>query len=79
MLIRSLLQDFWYGWSQDIIVTIVTRLHSGQLRNQFLTGQEVFSLSQLSTPAQRATWPPIQWMPRVKQPEHEGDHSPVWC
>jgi hypothetical protein len=23
--------------------------------------------------------PPIQWIPRVKQPELEADHSLLWC
>jgi hypothetical protein len=76
MLIHIFCSDLWYGWNQDIIVTLVTRLHLGQLRNQFLTGQEVF-LSQLSTPAQRTTRPLTHWMPRVKQPELEADHSPL--
>jgi hypothetical protein len=38
---------------------------------------KIFLFSTVSTPDLGPTQPPIQWVPEVKRPEREGDHSPL--
>jgi hypothetical protein len=42
----------------------------------FRQGQEIFFCSKMPRLALGSTPPPIQWVPEVKGPEHEADHSP---
>lgn len=65
------------------MVSIVTKLQTGQLRNQgfiYGTGRDS-SLSTVSRPAVGSIQPPIQLIPGalssgLKRPESEADHSP---
>jgi hypothetical protein len=60
-------------------VSVVTRLHVGQSGNSGSDpGRHRDSFLTISRLDLRFTKPPIKWVPRVKQLEHEVDHFPLF-
>jgi hypothetical protein len=56
-------------------VGIATGLRAGRPGFDSRQGK-IFLFSTVSRPALGATQPPIQWVPEVKRPRREADHSP---
>jgi hypothetical protein len=61
--------------SRDSSVGIATGYRLKGRRSNPLRGK-IFLFSATSIPALGLTQPPIQWVPGVKWPEREPDHSP---
>jgi hypothetical protein len=64
--------------SRDSVVGITTcqRLDDREVGVQVPVGVKNFHFSKSSRPALGSTQPPIQWVPGVKRPRREADHSP---
>jgi hypothetical protein len=64
--------------SRDSVVGIATSygLDDREVGVRVPTGVKNFLFSKSSRPALRSTQPPLQWVPGIKRPGSEVDHSP---
>jgi hypothetical protein len=65
-----------YG-SRDIVVGIVTKIGAGQSGVGIPVEARDFPFFTTSRPAVGPTKPLIQWVPGLRRPGHEGNHSPL--
>jgi hypothetical protein len=74
LFLGSYIQD---GRIRDSVVSITTGylLDDCRVEVRVPVGSRIL-FSTLSRPAVGSTQPPIEWVPRVKRPGHEADHSP---